>query len=122
MRSALTTFMAVLATATTATLGQVLPPTEGYQLGGPLNLSDPGGPSIDTIMPLMVAQCDPVLIYSNTTATNSFWNISSSHGYYMDLFDPLGYIAATIELPSNDVGYFEWICNIPAGEAFLVFG
>jgi hypothetical protein len=39
MHSSLTTFMVICITSTTAMLGQLVPPTEGYQLGGPL----PGG-------------------------------------------------------------------------------
>jgi hypothetical protein len=118
MRSALTTFMAVLATTITATLGQAVPPpSEGYQLGGPVNPSDPGGPSFDIIMPLTVTQCDPVLIYYNITA----WNAANGGPLDLLLSNPSltsDFAFVTIQLPSSDIGYLTWTCNIPAGENF----
>jgi hypothetical protein len=114
MRSARITLMAVLATATTATVGQAVPPTEGYQLGDP---SD-GADSYDVIMPLTVAQCEPVLIYYNFT----LWPAYDNPG--LTLFPPIQppipliFAFASFQFP-NDVGYFEWICNIPAGKMFV---
>jgi hypothetical protein len=111
MRSAVTT--------TTATLGQAVPPLEGRQFGSLINNSDPGGPSYDIIMPLTVSQCDPVLIYYNITA----WNAANGDdpALFLSIYSPELYSILNIELPSSDVGYLAWTCNIPAGEYFFAF-
>jgi hypothetical protein len=108
MLSALTTFMAVLATATTVTLGQ--PPSEGYEIG---NFNP-----FEIIMPLTVAQCEPVLFYYNVTP------VGGSGPPVLDLYlvvaEP-GVDPVVSFIFPNDVGYLEWICNIPAGQIFVTF-
>jgi hypothetical protein len=86
---------------------------EGYQLGGSTDL---GGPSYDLIMPLTVAQCQPVLIYYNFAAAAA----AQETGFFdpnFILFTPGGLILVAFTFP-NKVGYLEWICNIPANETF----
>jgi hypothetical protein len=106
MHSTLASFLAVLVVAV-MTIGQPTPPTEGYQMGSPLDY--------DLIMPLSVAQCEPVLMYYNIT--NVFYSepptlffFSASLGTAVT-FVTFGFL--------NPIGYLEWICNIPAGAEFV---
>ena len=93
--------LAVLAMFTVAVLTQPPPPTEGINIG----IGD-----LDIRFPLTVSQCEPVLIYYNSTGAGyiSIW--TSAYGSSRDLVHlnfPIG------------IGYIVWICNIPAGYIFV---
>jgi hypothetical protein len=122
MRSTPTIHMAAFVFMAT-TLGQPAPPTTGYQLGGPVLIgsesSGSEGPWVDVIMPFTVAQCEPVPIYYNMTA----WTKGGAIKLYFStptllVSDNQGILY--IEFPSGSIGYYEWICNIPASEGFVV--
>ena len=90
-------------------LSQPSPPAEGIQIGNPLD-------GWDVRFPLRITQCEPVFIYYNNTnytdAGVGFRTLDSLVTRDLLLFIgpfPLG------------VGYFEWICNIPADLAFYAF-
>jgi hypothetical protein len=100
MYSTLASFLAVLIFAA-MTVGQPAPPNEGYQL------SD--SPLFEIIMPLSVAQCEPVLIY---------YDITKKPDVYLLLFTPDFDILASFKFPGL-IGYLEWICNIPSGIEFV---
>ena len=86
-------------------LAQPSPPAEGIQLGNP---------SIgwDVRFPLTITQCEPVFIYHNNSYTLlggvGFVTPDGEYFLFVGPF-PLG------------AGYFEWVCNIPANTALVVF-
>jgi hypothetical protein len=86
-------------------------PTQGVHLSN----------SSDILFPAVVSQCEPVLIYYNTTGRTEFYpvliftqvHVVGDTYRYQDLISfsvPIG------------VGYFEWLCDIPAGYGFIVRG
>jgi hypothetical protein len=99
------TFLVSLTVFTAVAFGQLAPPTEGYQLSN--------SSTFDIILPLTVAQCEPVLIYYNIT------NEPTAHNL-LQLFTPdsPGELLVTFDFP-NLIGYLEWICNIPVGVDFI---
>ena len=78
-------------------------PTEGY------NLCDPTQ-DCELIMPLTIAQCEPVLIYYNMPFSSVYFNLSApdSGDAFLSLYTTLG------------IGYMEWICDIPARSTFFI--
>jgi len=81
-------------------------PTEGFQVGP--------GLGTDIILPLSATQCEPFLIYHN---------IPAGYDYRMFLYTPdfqIGNEFLHLLLPQG-AGYFDWICNIPAGYSFLAY-
>jgi hypothetical protein len=79
-------------------------PVTGYQMGIP--------PTDSVILPQTMSQCEPFLVYYNTT----------SFGLNFELFiasADASAIVANITIP-NGVGYVDWICNIPAGEGLAI--
>ena len=96
--------VAVTIIAAVAQPDSILRPTQGHQLGHP-----PDG--YDIIAPLVVAQCEPVLIYYNVSTS---WFPSKGLQFYTP--DDLA-IFLSIQFPPG-IGYFTWICNIPAGHIF----
>ena len=107
MKTATLFCLAILAALPVAVLTQPSPPSEGIQLAL----------DYDVRFPLTIAQCEPVLIYYNTTNLGGYiYNVilfshtSGSSQEVARLIAPVG------------VGYLEWICNIPAGHGFRVFG
>jgi hypothetical protein len=83
------------------------PPAQGIQLGSPESDGD------DFRFPLAVSQCEPVFIWYNRTTrnTNMYFitpDFNGSDGMFLQIPAPFG------------TGYIEWICNIPAGYAFMV--
>jgi hypothetical protein len=98
--------VALLLVLAVTVLTQPSPPMPGVQLGTPEL-------GIDFRFPSTVSQCEPVLIYYNITnpgGRNTVWFSTLDNNYllYISPF-PLG------------AGFFEWICNIPAGYGFAVF-
>ena len=87
-------------------LAQPSPPAEGIQLGDPLA-------SHDVRFPLTITQCEPVFIYYNNTYSGYSGGVGFATLDNRDLLlirpFPLG------------VGYFEWICNIPADLALYAY-
>ena len=91
-------------------LSQSSPPAVGIQL------SSAAYPDWDVRFPLTVTQCEPVFIYCNNSRAYPFSGVElhntfeTINGGILDFlfigYFPLG------------VGYFEWICNIPAGYSF----
>ena len=81
-------------------LAQPSPPAQGIQIGHPLE-------GFDIRFPLTVTQCESVFIYYNTTTSRGSHIVLSTRDYTVPLLSigptPLG------------VGYFEWVCNVPAG-------
>ena len=89
-------------------LGQIARPTEGYEFGDLTIDVD-----VDIILPLSIVQCEPVLIYDSNTGTDQT-------GVFLHAPDTL-YVFLVLSFPPG-VGYFDWICDIPAGYAFTVSG
>jgi hypothetical protein len=87
-------------------LAQPSPPAEGIQIGSPLA-------GWDVRFPLTITQCEPVFIYYNNTYSATYGGVGfeSLDGRYLLFVGrfPLG------------VGYFEWICNIPADSALIAY-
>jgi hypothetical protein len=102
MRTALVTVLVAFAVTV---LTQ--PPPDGIRLPNPL-----GFDNIDVFFPLTVSQCEPVFVYYNTPVGLGF-GISTIFQEYTDL--------VVFYIPPG-VGYFEWICNIPAGYTIIVLG
>ena len=85
-------------------LAQPSPPALGIQIGSSAYGSD-------IRFPLAVTQCEPVFIYYHAAVSDSFISFfSGSHDF----------LFAILPIPTGDPGYFEWVCNIPAGYNFLV--
>ena len=87
-----------------AVLGQPSP-SQGLQLNG----GNGGGP-FDTIWPLTATQCEPFLIYFDSTGSD-FATVNV-------IFTPDGTALATFLFPARTNAYLDWICNIPAGQTF----
>jgi hypothetical protein len=87
------------------TPGQLATPADGYQLG-----TGAAGNSI--IIPKSFAQCEPFLI---------FYELFEVVSTVLVLSTIEGDTIVTLSLPLGS-GYLEWICNIPAGQQFLVMG
>ena len=104
MVPALATSVVVIFTAILTVLGQNTRPTEGYYIGN-------AGFGFDIIMPLSIAQCEPVLIY---------YNITGATLVGVALHTPELYIFLTLYFPRG-VGYLDWICDIPAGHTFTAY-
>ena len=98
-----TALVIVLATLAVTVLTQ--PPPEGIRLTNP-----PGFDDIDVFFPLTVSQCEPVFVYYDSPIGLGF-GISTIFEEYTDL--------VVFYMPPG-VGYFEWICNIPAGYTIIV--
>jgi hypothetical protein len=87
-------------------LAQPSSPAQGVQMGVP--------GSYDLRFPLTVTQCEPVFIYYNVDPITyspvffAFWSASTLDSSFLFFGPFLG------------IGYFEWICNIPAGYSFQV--
>jgi hypothetical protein len=102
--AAVAVFLAARVPAVTVVFAQPSPPAQGIQLASCL--------PFDVFFPLTVSQCEPVFVYYNTTVPQSF-GISTISGEYTDLI--------IFAIPTG-IGYFEWICNIPAGYTIIVDG
>jgi hypothetical protein len=106
MRLALATF--VVATTLAALGQQPTHPAEGDDIGDPTF-------NWDVILPQSIAQCEPFLIYYNTTI---FPNGNSS--LMMNIRTPDYHtVLITFTFPNRSIGYMDWICNIPAGHNFV---
>ena len=100
-RCAFAAFQAILVSTV---MSQPLAPTQGIQFSD----SD----LFDIRFPLSVSQCDPVLIYHNTTGP-SFIGIDTTIPA-----EPLRLCRlVTLNIPTG-IGYLVWICDIPAGYTF----
>jgi hypothetical protein len=87
-------------------LAQPSPPAQGIQIGAPSF-------GADIRFPLTVTQCEPVF---------TFYSIStSSLLVYLVTPDLNSYVLTIGPIPVG-VGYFEWLCKIPAGYGFWAFG
>jgi len=109
------TTITFIATLIFVALGQesVPRPTEGCQVGNP----DAG---LDVILPLSIAQCEPVLIYYNITSpTFSPLLFSSPYDFQRGDFSLLISIP---DKPKPPTGYLDWICNVPAGYPLIIWG
>jgi hypothetical protein len=86
-------------------LAQPSPPALGIQIGN-LTIGS------DIRFPLNVTQCEPVFIYYNVTITVDYYVVllDAGHSYHVLTIGPI----------PIGVGYFEWVCNIPAGYGFWV--
>ena len=92
-------------------LAQSSPPALGIQIGDPEL-------GLDIRFPLTVTQCEPVFInYNNTSASNTSNIISPTN---VAFYAKSGGFFAMSPIPAG-AGYYEWICNIPAGYSFLVW-
>ena len=90
---------------------QPSPPAEGIQIGTP----EVGW---DIRFPLTITQCEPVFIYYNNT-----WRTDVGIGFvtldaHVTVDGQIIPVLLIIGPFPLGVGYFEWICNIPAGLAF----
>ena len=85
-------------------LAQPSPPALGIQIG-----SSAFGSDIRFPLNASVTQCEPVFIYYNNTIRPTYVLLANAGINYN--FLSIGPIPV-------GVGYFEWICNIPAGYGF----
>ena len=93
----------LLGVLTLAVRGQVVTtrPLQGYQVGSE---------GFDIIMPLSIAQCEPVLIYYNNTQTVAdFLSFETPDALYNII---------SFSIPPG-AGYLDWFCNIPTGLTFI---
>jgi hypothetical protein len=89
-------------------LAQPSPPAQGIQLGS----------GLDVRFPLTVTQCEPVLIFLDVVGQLR----GESGDAYLFLSTPdHSSTLITFNDPSVPSGYFEWICNIPAGYGFWAY-
>jgi hypothetical protein len=70
------------------------------------------------ILPLAATQCQPFLIFYNVTAPDAgaLWLLSPQD--VVEFGREFGVGFASIDIPVG-TGYLLWICNIPAGDAFI---
>ena len=99
-------FIGILAAITV--LAQPSPPAQGIHLS---NFSR--FPGWDIRFPLTVTQCEPVFIYYNNTYSDTAGLVGLRNLNLESILVLLG------PFPLG-VGYFEWICNIPANFGFWV--
>jgi hypothetical protein len=88
----------------------------GQQPTHPAQGDDIGDPSFDwdVILPSSVTQCEPFLIYYNTTV------YPTNTSLVMDITTPnYRTILITFTFPPHSIGYLDWICNIPSGYSFI---
>jgi hypothetical protein len=81
-------------------LAQPSSPAQGIQIGD----------DYDIRFPLTVTQCEPVFIFYNVPSSSTAFVTLSTGSDNTFLF--------SIGPSVGDTGYFEWICNIPAGYGF----
>jgi hypothetical protein len=107
-RVMLSALAAVLVTTNFAALGQKpTHPTQGDDIGDPSF-------DWDVILPPSVTQCEPFLIYYNTTVYTAKSSLA------MHIRTPnYETVLISFTFPPRSIGYMDWICNIPSGYNFI---